>query len=108
MTHPEGAIMRISSNSTGDSTTLHIHSTRLDAAAAHELRSSLSEAVTATPGPTVIDMSDVLFMDSSGLGALIGALKVGAAGKIAITGVTPAVRTVFRLTRVDRALKIIE
>jgi len=100
--------MRISSNSSGDSTMLHIHSIRLDAAVAHELRSSLGEAVAATPGPTIIDLSDVLFMDSSGLGALIGALKVAAAGKVTITGVTPAVRTVFRLTRVDRALTILE
>ena len=100
--------MRISSSSTGDSTTLHIHSIRLDAAVAQDLRSSLGEAVTATPGPTVIDLSDVLFMDSSGLGALIGALKSASAGKVALTGITPAVRTVFRLTRVDRALTIIE
>ena len=47
-------------------------------------------------------------MDSSGLGALIGALKAATAGKVALTGITPAVRTVFRLTRVDRALTIIE
>ena len=100
--------MRISSSSTGDSTTLHIHSVRLDAAVAHELRSALGEAVTATQGPTVIDMSDVLFMDSSGLGALIGAFKTASPGKLALTGVTPAVRTVFRLTRIDRALTIIE
>jgi anti-sigma B factor antagonist len=98
----------MSSSSTGDSTTLHIHSVRLDAAAAHELRSALGEAVIATQGPTVIDMSDVLFMDSSGLGALIGAFKAASPGKLALTGITPAVRTVFRLTRIDRALTIIE
>jgi len=51
--------MRISSSSIGDSTTLPIHSIRLDGAIAHELRSSLGEAVTATTGPTVIDLSDV-------------------------------------------------
>jgi len=51
--------MRISSSSTGDSTTLPLHSSRVDAAIAAELRSSLGEAVTATTGPTVIDLSDV-------------------------------------------------
>jgi len=100
--------MRISSSSTADSTTLRLHSARLDAAIANELRTSLGEAITAVAGPTILDMSEVVFMDSSGLGALIGALKVIDATRLTITGVKPAVRTVFRLTRVDRAFTIAE
>jgi anti-sigma B factor antagonist len=53
-------------------------------------------------------MSEVAFMDSSGLGALIGVLKIIDATRLTISGVKPAVRTVFRLTRVDRTFTIIE
>jgi len=98
--------MRISTSLSGDSTTLRIHSTRLDAATAQELRTSLCEAITTAAGPTVVDLSEVGFMDSSGLGALVGALKVIDARRLTITGVTPAVRIVFRLTRVDRTFMI--
>lgn len=100
--------MRISSSSTADSTTLRLHCSRLDAAIANELRTSLGEAIAAALGPTTLDMSEVAFMDSSGLGALIGVLKIIDATRLTISGVKPAVRTVFRLTRVDRTFTIIE
>jgi anti-sigma B factor antagonist len=100
--------MRISTSLSGDATTLRIHATRLDAAIAPELRARLGEAITTAAGPTIVDLSEVAFLDSSGLGALIGALKVAGAAKLQITGLTPAVRTVFRLTRVDRAFTIVE
>jgi anti-sigma B factor antagonist len=100
--------MRVSSSSTGNSVTLHIHSVRLDAVVARELRSSLGEAVAATFARTVIDMSEVLFLDSSGLGALLGVSSAALPGKLVLTGVMPAVRTVLRRTRVDRAFRIIE
>jgi len=100
--------MRISTSSSGDSTTLRIHSTRLDAAIAHELRTGLGAAIIATSGPTVVDLSEVAFMDSSGLGALVGAFKAIDPRRLTITGVAPALRTVFRLTRIDRAFSIVE
>ena len=100
--------MRISSSSADGSTTLRIHSRRLDAPVARELQSSLGEAISSLPGPAVIDLSDVAFMDSSGLGALIAALKTVDRKHLTIAGVAPAVRTAFRLARVDRAFTIVE
>lgn len=99
--------MRIStSRSDGEVTVVRVHSTRLDAAVADELRRGLAEAL-ATEEAHVIDLSDVTFMDSSGLGALVGSLKAAKAKDVAICGAQPAVRTVFRMTRVDRAIRIL-
>lgn len=100
--------MRISVNATPDSTTFRIHSTRLDAALANELRTSLREAVGDAAGITVVDLAEVGFMDSAGLGALVGVLKELDPARLTLCGVQPAVRTVLRLTRVDRTFKIVE
>lgn len=51
----------------------------------------------------VIDMTDVSFVDSAGLGALVGVLKrIGARGDIVVCGLSDSVRQMFELTRMDR------
>jgi anti-sigma B factor antagonist len=55
----------------------------------------------------VIDLSEVTFIDSSGLGALISSLKtVGQAGTLAISGTRSSVMTTFKLTRMDRVFRM--
>jgi anti-sigma B factor antagonist len=54
----------------------------------------------------VLDMSQVSFMDSSGLGAVVYVLKhLGHSGRLHICGVTPGVMAVLKLTRMDRVFK---
>jgi anti-anti-sigma factor len=55
----------------------------------------------------VVDLSEVSFMDSSGLGALIAGLKKSrqASGDLRITGVTQQVATVLQLTNLDKVLR---
>jgi anti-sigma B factor antagonist len=54
-----------------------------------------------------IDLNECEFMDSSGLGAIIGGLKVArqAGGDLRIARLTPQVRTVLELTNLDRVLR---
>jgi anti-anti-sigma factor len=55
----------------------------------------------AAPAPrVVIDMSDVGFVDSSGLGALISLLRRvhQQKGEVAIRGLQPSVKTIFDIT----------
>jgi anti-sigma B factor antagonist len=50
----------------------------------------------------ILDLSAVTFIDSSGLGALVGALKQMPTGKrLELAGLTRDVAKVFRLTRMD-------
>jgi anti-sigma B factor antagonist len=54
----------------------------------------------------VVDLGEVDFLDSSGLGALIGGLKAArvAGGDLRIAAVTEPVRRVLKLTNLDRVL----
>lgn len=98
--------MRITTSRTDGAVTVRVHSPRLDAAVADELRRGLAEVLRGQE-PAVIDLSDVAFMDSSGLGALVGSLKAAGTKDISIAGAQPAVRTVLRMTRVDRAVRVL-
>ncbi len=99
--------MRITTTRSEGATNVRVHANRLDAAVADELRRALAEALAGEPGALVIDMSDVTFMDSSGLGALVGALKVAGVKDVSISGAQPAIRTVLRMTRIDRAIRVL-
>ncbi len=98
--------MRITTSHTDGAVMVRVHTPRLDAAVADELRRGLAE-VLGGQEPAVIDLSDVAFMDSSGLGALVGSLKAAGTKDISIAGAQPAVRTVLRMTRVDRAVRVL-
>lgn len=80
---------------------------RLTASGAPLLRNAVSDLVTAGEPHIVIDMAELAFVDSSGLGALVGGLKSArvAGGDLRIAAVPDAVRTVLRLTNLDRVLR---
>lgn len=55
-----------------------------------------------------LDLSDVTFIDSTGLGMLVGLLKkvrVGE-GDVLLSGLRAPVRKIFELTHLDRVFKI--
>ena len=80
---------------------------RLTATGAPRLRQSVDDAVAAGRARVVIDMGAVEFIDSSGIGALIGGLKSTrlADGDLRIAAVPETVRRVLKLTNLDRALR---
>jgi anti-sigma B factor antagonist len=81
--------------------------TRLTMVNAAELRSAVDQALDAGRTTVVVDLAGCEFMDSSGLGAIIGGLKVArqAGGDLRIARLTPQVRTVLELTNLDRVLR---
>jgi anti-sigma B factor antagonist len=80
---------------------------RLNMVAAPALKSLVEENVAAGRDRVVIDLSEVVFIDSSGLGALIAGLKATrqAGGDLRIAQVPEQVMTVLRLTNLDRVLR---
>lgn len=80
---------------------------RLDAIAAPALRRAVEDAIGQGRARVVVDLAAVSFVDSSGLGALIGALKSArtAGGDLRIASAGEQVRTVLRLTNLDRVLR---
>jgi anti-sigma B factor antagonist len=80
---------------------------RLNMVAAPALKSLIEESVAEGRDRVVVDFSEVVFIDSSGLGALIAGLKATrqAGGDLRIAQVPEQVMTVLRLTNLDRVLR---
>jgi anti-sigma B factor antagonist len=80
---------------------------RLTMVNAAALRSTVTDALEAGRTRIVLDLSDCEFIDSSGLGAVIGGLKTArqAGGDLRIAALTAQVSTVLQLTNLDRVLR---
>lgn len=99
--------MNITEERRGEVLVLQIGETRLDAARAPALRDELLRHIDAGHSQIVLDLSATEFMDSSGLGALVSAVKrLGSRGTLAIAGAQGAVTRLFALTRMDRVFAL--
>lgn len=80
---------------------------KLNMVHAPHLRDLINSHVLAGENRISIDLTNVDFIDSSGLGALINALKVTrqAGGDLRIAAPTEQVKLVLGLTNLDRVLK---
>lgn len=75
---------------------------RIDAAVALHFKEAMRQATKNEVERIVLDLSHVDFVDSSGLGAIVGAMKQLPAHKsLELSGLTPTVAKVFQLTRMD-------
>ena len=75
---------------------------RIDAESAIQFKERMREIVATPSARVVLDMSNVGFLDSSGLGAVVAVMKaMGPIRRLELSGLTPTVEKVFRLTRMD-------
>jgi anti-anti-sigma factor len=79
----------------------------IDIATGAGLRERLSE-LAASGRPLVVELDQVSFIDSAGLGALVGAAKRAAAhgASLHVACARPQVRQLFRLTGLDRQIPL--
>ncbi|WP_410217412.1 STAS domain-containing protein [Paracoccus sp. (in: a-proteobacteria)] len=76
---------------------------RLTAVSSNQFRQQASQLIDDGHNRLIIDLTQVRFVDSSGLGAIVGLLKrVGNRGEVVICGLTDAVRQMFKITRMER------
>ena len=82
----------------------------LDGTKATDFRSQIDRSVKEGAEIILIDFKDVTFMDSSGLGALVLALKTvrGAGSKMFICSINEQINMLFELTSMDRVFQIFE
>lgn len=80
----------------------------LDGTKAGQFREEISDLVKSNVDIVLIDFQDVTFMDSSGLGALVLALKTvrAAGGKLFVCSVNEQIKMLFELTSMDRVFDI--
>jgi anti-sigma B factor antagonist len=69
---------------------------------------SLNAMIEKKPGRLVVDLSEVTYIDSAGLAALIEAMqKVKAyGGKFLLAGLQETVRSIFEISRLDQVFQI--
>lgn len=79
---------------------------KVNLVAAPPLKARIEDLVASGRARLVVDLQAVDFIDSSGLGALIGGLKVARkeGGDLRIAAPTTQVRAVLKLTNLDRIL----
>lgn len=82
----------------------------VDLASAPQVRRGIYELIDQGHHRIAVDLSSVDFMDSTGLGVLIGSLKRlrEAGGSMVLAGIRPAVARVFEITGLDRIFTIHE
>jgi len=82
---------------------------RLDAAAAPTFKQQVVEAISQGNVRLALHIAHVSFMDSTGLGALVSALKAArkASGDISIIAPSAQVQKLLRLTAMDRVFKVL-
>lgn len=99
--------MDLHSRSEHDLQIVSVQDSRIDAAVAIEFKDAMRSATDGGSDTVVLDLSQVQFIDSSGLGAIVAAMKqMGQSRKLALAGLTPTVEKVFRLTRMDSVFSV--
>lgn len=84
-----------------------VQGNRIDAAVALVFKDKMRD-ITEGQGETVLlDLHHVQFIDSSGLGAIVAAMKnLSPKRKLVLAGLSPTVDKVFRLTRMDSVFSV--
>ena len=98
--------MEFQTESIGDDIAVIRGEGRLNMVSGPALRDSVKRAIASGRPRIVVDLSGVPFMDSSGLGALIGCLKSAreTQGDLRIVSPSPQVAMVLKLSNVDTIL----
>lgn len=97
--------MRYEISQKGNCTILQINEERFDAKLAPQFRAQIESVLNELSPHLVLDIGAVRFMDSSGLGAVMGVYKLLRDKKISVANPQKSVQDLFKLTRMDRLIK---
>ena len=99
--------MELEQYTSGSHLVITLRESRLDAAIADEFKVTLLDLVGNGQNQLILDFSDVDFIDSSGLGAVVSVLKgVGANGTLRLCSLQDGVMSIFKLTRMNKVFSI--
>ncbi len=101
--------MDLTSSRQGAYHVITVNAARIDAAAAIAFKEALRAQTAEGTEDVLLDLGAVEFIDSSGLGAIVAALKlVGPSRRLDLARLTPDVQKVFRLTWMNTIFTIHE
>jgi len=98
--------MEITSTQATDALVARVVDKRIDASVAVQFKDRM-KALTDGSDRVILDLGNVEFLDSSGLGAVVAVMKLmGQDRKLELADLQPVVAKVFKLTRMDTVFTI--
>lgn len=98
--------MPLSSSDHDHAQVVHVEDSRLDASIAIQFKEDFRN-LTSGDADVILDMAQVEFLDSSGLGSIVAVYKaMGPNRAMALAGLQPAVEKVMTLTRMNTVFAI--
>lgn len=99
--------MEISVKNEGSLCIVSVQETRIDAAVALAFKEAMRKSTDGGASDVVLDLRQVEFIDSSGLGAIVATMKFLSPNRsLILAGLTTAVEKVFKLTRMDSVFSV--
>lgn len=99
--------MELESTVQSDVNVIKVAETRIDAASAVRFKDEMRAKTEDGPERVILDLSNVAFVDSSGLGAIVASMKqMSDKHRLELASLTYDVAKVFRLTRMDSIFDI--
>ncbi|AZQ65882.1 anti-sigma factor antagonist [Silicimonas algicola] len=99
--------MHMTATEIGPALVVAVGDRRIDAAVAVRFKDKMLELTKHPADRVILDLGNVDFLDSSGLGAVVGSMKqLGRTRHLDLAAMTPTVEKVFRITRMDRVFRI--
>lgn len=99
--------MKVSVETEEDICMVTVQDARIDAAVALAFKEAMRNASENAGSRVLLNLENVTFIDSSGLGALVATLKhLTPDRELILSGMTPAVQKVFELTRMDTVFRM--
>lgn len=98
--------MKIETHKAGNILVIRILEARFGADAVDSFNQQVLPFIREGSPAILLDLSEVNFLDSSGLAAMLSCLKAqSGTGHLAVCGARESVASLFRLTRMDRILR---
>lgn len=99
--------MQLQTQTQPDLLSVAVMNDRIDAASAIQFKEQMRDLTQNAGRRVLLDLTKVMFLDSSGLGAIVAVKKLLAPDRVLeLAGLTPTVEKVFRLTRMDSIFTI--
>ncbi len=99
--------MQLETTTHGNFSVITVAASRIDAAVAIQFKDAMRAATEGGPDHFILDLGQVDFVDSSGLGAIVAAKKqLGEDRRLDLAALRPNVDKVFRLTRMNSVFDI--
>ena len=102
--------MNLKTEANGNRMIIFVREERLDAHNSEELKAEMNRLFAAGSNELIIDLKDVRFIDSSGLGALVSGFKNASTrqGSLKLASLQTQVKSMFELTRLHRVFDIFQ